>query len=50
MVDAVTEHFEHYLAWTVGALVELVNTRLADTGHRGTAMPRPRQLHPLRRR
>ena len=29
MVDAVTEHFEHYLAWTVGALVELVNTRLA---------------------
>ena len=32
MVDAVTEHFEHYLAWTVGALVELVNTRLADAG------------------
>ena len=32
MVDAVTEHFEHYLAWTVGALVELVNTRLADSG------------------
>jgi hypothetical protein len=29
MVDAVTGHFEHYLAWTVGALVELVNTRLA---------------------
>lgn len=29
MVDAVTEHFEHYLSWTVGALVELVNTRLA---------------------
>ena len=32
MVDAVTEHFEHYLAWTVGALAELVNTRLADAG------------------
>jgi hypothetical protein len=32
MVDAVTRHFEHYLAWTVGALVELVNTRLADAG------------------
>jgi hypothetical protein len=32
MVDAVTGHFEHYLAWTVGALVELVNTRLADAG------------------
>jgi hypothetical protein len=30
MVDAVTKHFEHYLAWTVGALVELVNGRLAD--------------------
>jgi hypothetical protein len=32
MVGAVTGHFEHYLAWTVGALVELVNTRLADAG------------------
>jgi hypothetical protein len=32
MVDAVTGHFEHYLAWTVGALVELVNARLADAG------------------
>lgn len=29
MVDAVTTHFEHYLSWTVGALVELVNARLA---------------------
>lgn len=32
MVDAATEHFEHYLAWTVGALVELVNMRLAQAG------------------
>ncbi len=32
MVDAVAGHFEHYLAWTVGALVELVNTRLVDAG------------------
>ena len=32
MVDAVTGHFEHYLAWTVGALVELVNTQLAGAG------------------
>ena len=32
IVDAVTGHFEHYLAWTVGALAELVNTRLADAG------------------
>lgn len=33
MVDAVTSHFQHYLAWTVGAVVELVNARLdeADT-------------------
>ena len=33
MVDAVTTHFEHYLSWTVGALVELVNGRLADGAH-----------------
>jgi hypothetical protein len=32
MVDAVSGHFEHYLAWTAGALVELVNSRLADAG------------------
>ncbi len=30
MVDAVTGHFEHFLAWTVGALVELVNALLID--------------------
>jgi hypothetical protein len=30
MVDTVTRHFEHYLAWTVGALVELVNHILID--------------------
>ncbi|WP_413769067.1 DEAD/DEAH box helicase [Rhodococcus pyridinivorans] len=28
MVDAVTTQFEHYLAWTVGAVIELVNSRL----------------------
>ena len=32
MVDAVTQYFEHYLAWTVGAVTELVNTRLAEAG------------------
>lgn len=32
LVDAVSRHFEHYLAWVVGALVELVNRRLADAG------------------
>jgi hypothetical protein len=31
VVDAVTSHFEHYLAWTVGALLELVNARLSET-------------------
>ena len=30
MVDAVTTHFEHYLSWTVGAVVELANLRLID--------------------
>ncbi|MFJ6262768.1 DEAD/DEAH box helicase [Rhodococcus erythropolis] len=30
MVDAITRHFQHYLAWTVGAVVELVNARFVD--------------------
>lgn len=30
IVGAVSEHFEHYLAWTVGAVVETVNNRLLD--------------------
>jgi hypothetical protein len=30
MVGAVSAHFEHYLAWTVGALVDLVNSQLSD--------------------
>lgn len=29
MVGAITEQFQHFLAWTVGAVVELVNTRFA---------------------
>ncbi len=32
MVDAVTTQFEHYLSWTVGALVEMINDRLSDAG------------------
>jgi superfamily II DNA/RNA helicase len=32
MVDAVTRHFEHYLSWTVGAVVELANLRLVERG------------------
>ncbi|WP_267293244.1 DEAD/DEAH box helicase [Mycobacterium hackensackense] len=30
MVGAVTEQFEHYLSWTVGALVQCVNARLEE--------------------
>lgn len=26
LVDAVTAHFEHYLSWTLGALLDLINT------------------------
>lgn len=32
IVDAIAQHFEHFLAWTLGVLVELVNSRLADAG------------------
>lgn len=32
MVDAVTEHFEHYLAWTLGVIVALVNQALESRG------------------
>ncbi|MDV6247030.1 DEAD/DEAH box helicase [Rhodococcus opacus] len=32
MVDAVTGQFQHYLAWTVGAVVEMVNARLDEEG------------------
>jgi hypothetical protein len=30
MVDMLTQFFEHYLSWTVGAVVALVNERLAN--------------------
>jgi hypothetical protein len=32
MVDTTTRHFEHYLAWTVGALIEMVNADLYELG------------------
>ena len=32
IVTATTEHFEHYLSWTVGALIDLVNTHLQAAG------------------
>jgi hypothetical protein len=32
LVDAVTAHFEHFLAWTVGALMQLINEALVDAG------------------
>lgn len=31
-VDAISSTFEHYLAWTVGVLVEQANTRLEEAG------------------
>lgn len=36
IVDAITEHFEHFLSWTLGVLVELTNDRLEqqDYGRR----------------
>jgi superfamily II DNA/RNA helicase len=30
VVDAVAQHFEHFLAWTLGVVIELVNERLAE--------------------
>ncbi|MGH3083983.1 MAG: hypothetical protein ACRDNP_07965, partial [Gaiellaceae bacterium] len=30
VVDAVAQHFEHFLAWTIGVVIELVNQRLAE--------------------
>lgn len=32
LVDTVTAHFEHFLSWTLGALIEAVNEALEDAG------------------
>ena len=50
MVDAVTEHFEHYLAWTVGAPGRAHQHPAGRLRPRGEVVPRPGQLHPLWRR
>jgi hypothetical protein len=39
MVDAVTGYFEHYLAWMVGTLIELVNVRLSSADAEGRLCP-----------
>lgn len=39
IVDAITEHFEHFLSWTLGVLVELTNDRLEQQGHRRRLCP-----------
>ena len=39
IVDAITEHFEHFLSWTLGVLVELTNDRLEQQGHRSRLCP-----------
>lgn len=38
LVDRVSAHFEHFLAWTVGALLENVNGALTETGHPDTTI------------
>lgn len=40
-VSNISETFEHYLAWTVGALVNLVNLRLEETHAMSSACPPP---------
>ncbi|SDH21627.1 Helicase conserved C-terminal domain-containing protein [Leifsonia sp. 98AMF] len=39
VVGAVSQHFEHYLAWLLGALVELVNSRLEELGSENLICP-----------
>jgi hypothetical protein len=39
MVDATSQHFEHYLAWTTGCIVDQVNRRLQDSGHEHLLCP-----------
>ncbi len=39
IVDAITEHFEHFLSWTLGVLVELTNDRLEQRGHEDRLCP-----------
>lgn len=39
MVSAVTAYFEHYLAWTVSTMVELVNARLSDADSEARLCP-----------
>ena len=39
MVDAITEHFEHYLSWILGILVGLTNAQLEARGQDRTICP-----------
>lgn len=38
-VDAVTQHFEHFLAWTLGAVIDQTNQRLAEGGSENPVCP-----------
>lgn len=38
-VDTVTRHFEHYLAWTMGVLIELANEHLAESDSEAVLCP-----------
>lgn len=39
IVDAVTQHFEHFLSWTLGAVIEQTNQRLAEEGRENLVCP-----------
>ncbi|WP_432903953.1 DEAD/DEAH box helicase [Micromonospora matsumotoense] len=39
MVGAASEQFEHFLAWTVGAVVDIVNAHLLDAGSEARLCP-----------
>ena len=48
MVGAVTEQFEHYLSWTVGALVRVRQRSLGGTASSCSLLSRIREVYPLR--
>jgi len=39
LVDQVSRHFEHFLSWTLGAFVEMVNAKLTDAGTEAQLCP-----------
>jgi len=39
IVDATSQHFEHYLAWTVGSIFDQANRQLQEEGHEPLCCP-----------